>query len=103
MHEHYKTCGTPEAGRSNLPHPSSLCNARPDEMKKMQDEIREKLIQEAAKGTAPDTIQVPLDAELGIMGEKIGRRGRSIHGVGVFLSMETSRSSTSSSTASSSK
>ncbi|XP_021823723.1 uncharacterized protein LOC110764971 [Prunus avium] len=28
LHEHYKTCGTPEAGRSNLPHPS-LWNGRP--------------------------------------------------------------------------
>ncbi|CAB4316699.1 unnamed protein product [Prunus armeniaca] len=28
LHEHYKTCGTPEAGRSNLPHPY-LWNGRP--------------------------------------------------------------------------
>ncbi|CAL9020398.1 unnamed protein product [Prunus brigantina] len=184
LHEHYKTCGTPEAGRSNLPHPS-LWNGRPvnhwywlcdkvytaedflelskqnadnrkkhkyhhkggakpfiqhamkahkngallsmidnwgalhkdkkvqwindvaqekhDEMKKMRDEIREKLIQEAPECTAPDSIQVPLDAEFGIMGEKLGRRGRSIHGVGVFPRMETSSSSTPSSMASSSE
>ncbi|CAB4308042.1 unnamed protein product [Prunus armeniaca] len=81
---------------------SSIASPR-DEMKKMRNEIREKLIQEAPECTAPDSIQVPLDAEFGIMGEKLGRRGRSTHGVGVFPCMETSSSSTPSSMASSSK
>ncbi|CAL8998606.1 unnamed protein product [Prunus brigantina] len=72
---------------------SSIASPR-DKMKKMRDEIREKLIQEAPECNAPDSIQVPLDAEFGIMGEKLGRRGRSIHGVGVFPRMETSSSST---------
>ncbi|KAH0972805.1 hypothetical protein GBA52_024961 [Prunus armeniaca] len=61
-----------------------------------QDEIREKLIQEALECTTLDSIQAPLDAEFGIMVEKLGRKGRSIYGVGVFSHMETSSSSTSS-------
>ncbi|CAB4286266.1 unnamed protein product [Prunus armeniaca] len=56
-----------------------------DEMKKMQDEIREKLIQEAPECTTPDYIKVPLDAKFGIMVEKLGRKGRSIYGVGLKM------------------
>ncbi|XP_028957560.1 uncharacterized protein [Malus domestica] len=55
-----------------------------DNMKKMKDEMREKLIQEAPEGTPSDSIHVPLDDEFGIMVENLGRKGKLVNGVGVF-------------------
>ncbi|KAB2612625.1 hypothetical protein D8674_034941 [Pyrus ussuriensis x Pyrus communis] len=64
--------------------------AHKDNMKKMKDEMREKLIQEAPKGTPSDSIHVPLDDEFGIMAENLGRKGKSVNGVGVFPHTDTS-------------
>ncbi|CAL8168596.1 unnamed protein product [Prunus armeniaca] len=64
---------------------NDVAQEKHDEMKKMQDEIREKLIQEAPECTTPDYIKVPLDAKFGIMVEKLGRKGRSIYGVGLKM------------------
>ncbi|KAM2383354.1 hypothetical protein ACFXTH_040918 [Malus domestica] len=59
-------------------------------MKKKNDEMREKLIQEAPKGTPSDFVHMPLDDQFGIMAENLGRKGKSVNGVGVFPSTNTS-------------
>ncbi|KAB2610913.1 hypothetical protein D8674_018945 [Pyrus ussuriensis x Pyrus communis] len=59
-------------------------------MKKMKDEMRERLIQEAPEGTPSDFIHVPLDDEFGIMAENLGRKGKFVNGVGVFTHTDTS-------------
>ncbi|TQD96538.1 hypothetical protein C1H46_017876 [Malus baccata] len=58
-------------------------------MKKKKDEVKEKLIQEAHEGTIFDSIQVPLEDEFGIMAENLGRKGKSVNGVGLFLCTDT--------------
>jgi len=61
-------------------------------MKQMKNMVREKMIQEAPEGTPQDSIMVDVDAEFRILGEKLGRKGKSIRGVGVFPRMEASNS-----------
>ena len=58
-------------------------------MKNKKDEVREKLIQEAPEGTIFDSIQVPLEDELGIMAENLERNGKSVNGVGLFPRTDT--------------
>ncbi|XP_050108036.1 uncharacterized protein LOC126587103 [Malus sylvestris] len=60
-----------------------------DNMKKKNDEVREKLIQKAPEGTIFDSIQVPLEDEFGIMAENLGRKGKSVNGVGLFPRTDT--------------
>ncbi|TQE08825.1 hypothetical protein C1H46_005543 [Malus baccata] len=60
-----------------------------DNMKKKTDEVMEKLIQEAPEGTIFDSIQVPLEDEFGIMAENLGRKGKSVNGVGLFSRTDT--------------
>ncbi|KAB2629612.1 hypothetical protein D8674_034407 [Pyrus ussuriensis x Pyrus communis] len=62
-------------------------NAHKDKMRKQKDEVMEKLIQEAPNGTPANSLQVPLDDEFGI---NLGRKGKSINGVGIFPRMHTS-------------
>ncbi|CAN6688608.1 unnamed protein product [Malus baccata var. baccata] len=61
-----------------------------DNMKKMKDEMKEKLIQEAPEGTPSDFIHVPLDDEFAIMAENLRRKGKLVNGVGVFPRTNTS-------------
>ena len=68
-------------------------------MKKMRDMIGEKIIQEAPEGTPLDSVVVDVDVEFRILSEKLGRKGRSIRGVGVFPRMEDSNSHVTSSMA----
>ncbi|KAM1249143.1 hypothetical protein ACFX1S_032125 [Malus domestica] len=60
-----------------------------DNMKKKNDELREKLTEEAPEGTSLDSVHVSLDDEFGIMVENLGRKGKSINGVGVFPQTDT--------------
>ncbi|CAN6721036.1 unnamed protein product [Malus baccata var. baccata] len=55
-----------------------------DNMKKKKDELREKLTEEALEGTPLDSLHVSLDDEFGIMVENLGRKGKSVNGVGIF-------------------
>ncbi|TQD76440.1 hypothetical protein C1H46_038037 [Malus baccata] len=50
----------------------------------------EKLIQEAPDGTPPGSLQVPLNDEFGSMVENLGKKGKSVNGVGIFPRMDTS-------------
>jgi len=61
------------------------------------------MIQEAIDGTPPDSIGVDVDAEFRILGEKLGRKGKLIRGVGVFPRMEASNSYVTSSMATTSE
>ena len=58
-------------------------------MKKKNDEVREKLIQEVPEGTIFDSIQVPLEDEFGIMAKNLGRKGKFVNGVGLFPRTDT--------------
>ncbi|KAB2625917.1 hypothetical protein D8674_017577 [Pyrus ussuriensis x Pyrus communis] len=93
LHEHYLSCETPARGRAKLPN-KSLWNERP--MKPLMDSrcfiflLCIMLIQEAPDGTPQDSLQVPLDDEFGIMAENLGRKGKSVNGVGLFPRMDTS-------------
>ncbi|KAM2044321.1 hypothetical protein ACFX1T_008664 [Malus domestica] len=58
-------------------------------MKKKKDELREKLTEEAPKGPLLDSVHVSLDNEFGIMVENLGRKGKSVNGVGVFPRTDT--------------
>ncbi|KAM7486815.1 hypothetical protein LguiA_002824 [Lonicera macranthoides] len=71
---------------------NDVAKEKHEEMKQMKNIVREKMIQEAPDGTLPDSIVVDVDSELRIMGEKLGRKGKSIRGVGVFPCMEVSNS-----------
>ncbi|TQD70597.1 hypothetical protein C1H46_043872 [Malus baccata] len=51
-----------------------------DNMKKKNDELREKLTEEAPEGTPLDSVHVSLDDEFGIMVENLGRKGKSVNG-----------------------
>lgn len=61
-------------------------------MKKMRDVLREKMIQEVPEGTPLDSIVVDVDVEFQVLSEKLRRKGRSIHGVGVFPHTDDSNS-----------
>ena len=63
----------------------------------------EQMIQEAPEGTPPNSIVVDVDAEFQILGEKLGRKGKSIRGVGAFPRMEASNSYVTSSMATTSE
>ncbi|CAN6728542.1 unnamed protein product [Malus baccata var. baccata] len=60
-----------------------------DNMKKKKDEVKEKLIQEALKGTIFDSIQVPLEDEFGIMADNLGMKRKYVNGVGLFPRTDT--------------
>ncbi|VVA38577.1 PREDICTED: transposon [Prunus dulcis] len=63
-------------------------------MKKMRDELRSKMIEEADEDIEANSIEVPIEAEFKIMGDVLGVKGRTVHGVGAFPRMEANISTT---------
>lgn len=57
-----------------------------DKIKQKRDDLKAKLIDEAPEGTPFDSIEVPLESEFQIMAEDLGRKGRTIRGLGSFSS-----------------
>lgn len=62
-------------------------------MKQKRDDLKARLVNEAPEGTPSDSIEVPLESEFQIMAEDLGRKGRTIRGLGSFPRMQKSTSS----------